>query len=177
MVFPFSPRAVSSERAVSRLRRSRPWKTIRSVTADDTSVLGTLVRRADELGRCEEALKGYLDTSDAESLRVAAVEGGTIIVVADSAVRCARLRFLAPRIVAHATRVLGRRDLRRLEVRVRPSPADRSEQSVSGRTTPSPATRALLRRAAEAINDRRLKETLLRMSAETPARWRKTEPR
>ena len=107
--------------AVSRSERSRPWKTVRSIVADNQSVLGTLVRRADKLGRCEESLKGYLDLPAAESLRIAAFEGGTLVVIVDSAARGARLRFLAPRIVAHAARLLGRTDLERLEIRVRPA--------------------------------------------------------
>ena len=106
--------------AVSRSERTRPWKTIRSVVADDKSVLGTLTRRADELRRCEESLKGYLDLPGAKSLRVAAIEGGALIVIADSAARGARLRFLAPQIVARASRSLGRADLDRLEIRIRP---------------------------------------------------------
>jgi len=106
---------------VSRSERSRPWKTIRSVVAGDESVLGTLVRRADDLRRCEESLKGYLDVSGAGSLRVAAIEDGAIVVVVDSAARGARLRFLAPRIVARAARLLGRTDLDRMEIRVRPA--------------------------------------------------------
>lgn len=122
-VFPSSLYATSVRpaSAVPRSRRSRPWKTIRSVVADDESVLGALVRRADELRRCEESLKGYLDLPGAESLRVAAVEGGALVVVVDSAARGARLRFLAPRIVTHAARLLGRTDLERLEIRVRPA--------------------------------------------------------
>ena len=107
--------------AVSRSNRSRPWKTIRSVVANDKSVLGALARRADELRRCEESLKGYLDLPGAESLRVASIEGGALVVIVDSAARGARLRFLAPRIVAHAARSLGRADLDRLEIRVRPA--------------------------------------------------------
>ena len=110
-----------TEIAVSRSERPRPWKTIRSVVADDKSVLGTLIRRADELRRCEESLKGYLDLPGAESLRVAAIEGGALVVIVESAARGARLRFLAPRIVAHAARSLGRTDLDRLEIRVRPA--------------------------------------------------------
>ena len=106
--------------AVSRSERTRPWKTIRSVVADDKSVLGALTRRADELRRCEESLKGYLDLPGAESLRVAAIEGGALIVIVESAARGARLRFLAPQIVARATRSLGRTDLDRLEIRIRP---------------------------------------------------------
>ena len=105
---------------VSRSERTRPWKTIRSVVADDKSVLGALTRRADELRRCEESLKGYLDLPGAESLRVAAIEGGALIVIVASAARGARLRFLAPRIVARASRALGRTDLDRLEIRIRP---------------------------------------------------------
>ena len=122
-VFPSSLYAASVRpaSAVPRSRRSRPWKTIRSVVADDESVLGALVRRADELRRCEESLKGYLDLPGAESLRVAAVEDGALVVVVDSATRGARLRFLAPRIVTHAARLLGRTDLERLEIRVRPA--------------------------------------------------------
>ena len=106
--------------AVSRSERTRPWKTIRSVVADDKSVLGALTRRADELRRCEESLKGYLDLPGAGSLRVAAIEGGALIVIVDSAARGARLRFLAPRIIARASRALGRTDLDRLEIRIRP---------------------------------------------------------
>ena len=106
---------------MSRSDRSRPWKTIRSVVADDESALGTLVRRADEFRRCEESLKGYLDLPGAESLRVAAIEGGVLVLVVDSAARGARLRFHAPRIVAHVARSLGRTDLQRLEIRVRPA--------------------------------------------------------
>lgn len=91
------------------------------MVAGDESVLGTLVRRADDLRRCEESLKGYLDVSGAGSLRVAAIEDGAIVVVVDSAARGARLRFLAPRIVARAARLLGRTDLDRMEIRVRPA--------------------------------------------------------
>ena len=105
---------------MSRSERTRPWKTIRSVVADDRSVLGALVRQANELRRCEESLKGYLDVPGAESLRVAAIEGGALIVIVDSAARGARLRYLAPQIVARAARSLGRADLERLEIRIRP---------------------------------------------------------
>ena len=105
---------------MSRSNRSRPWKTIRSVVADDDSTLGMLIRRADEFRRCEESLKGYLDLPGAESLRVAAIEGGALVLVVDSAARGARLRFHAPRIVAHVARSLGRTDLHRLEIRIRP---------------------------------------------------------
>ena len=100
--------------------RLRPWKTVRSIVSDDTSALGTLVRRADEFRRCEEALKGYLDVPGAESLRIAGVEGGTLVLVVDSPVRSARLRFLAPRIVTRAANLLGRKDLDRIEIQVRP---------------------------------------------------------
>ena len=89
--------------------------------ARDRSVLGTLARHADELQRCEDSLKGYLDLPGAESLRVAAIEGGAVVVVVDSAARGARLRFRAPRIVAHVARLLGRKDLDRIEIRVRPA--------------------------------------------------------
>ena len=89
--------------------------------AGDRSVLGTLARQADELRRCEESLKGYLDLPGAESLRVAAIEDGAVVVVVDSAARGARLRFLAPRVVAHVARLLGRLDLDRIEIRVRPA--------------------------------------------------------
>ena len=106
---------------MSRSDRSRPWKTIRSVVADDESALGALVRRADECRRCEESLKGYLDLPGAESLRVSAIEGGALVLIVDSAARGARLRFHAPEIVAHAARSLGRTDLQRLEIRVRPA--------------------------------------------------------
>ena len=105
---------------MSRSERTRPWKTIRSVVADDKSVLGALTRRVDELRRCEESLKGYLDLPGAGSLRVAAIEDNALIVIVDSAARGARLRFLAPQIVARASRALGRTDLDRLEIRIRP---------------------------------------------------------
>ncbi len=94
---------------------------MRSVIADDRAVLGTLARRADELRRCEESIRGCLDLPEAGSLRVAAVEDGALIVIVDSAARGARLRFLAPRIVARAARSLGRTDLDRLEIRIRPA--------------------------------------------------------
>ena len=104
-----------------RSERARPWKTVRSVIADGKTVLGTLARRADELQRCEESIKGYLDLPEAGSLRVAAIEDGALIVIVDSAARGARLRFLAPQIVARAARSLGRTDLDRLEIRIRPA--------------------------------------------------------
>ena len=94
---------------------------MRSIVADDTSALGTLVRRADELRRCEESLKGYLDVPGAESLRVAGIEDGTLVLVVDSAARGARLRFLASRIVARAARLLDRTDICRVDIRVRPA--------------------------------------------------------
>ena len=115
------PDPFPTEIRVYRSERSRPWKTIRSIISDDSSAPGSLARRADELGCCEESLKGYLDLPGAESLRVAAIEEGTLVVVVDSAARGARLSFLAPRIVSHAARVLARTDIVRLEIRVRPS--------------------------------------------------------
>lgn len=101
--------------------RSRPWKTVRSLVADDTSVLGTLVRRADELRYCEESLRSYLGVPGAESLRVAGIEDGALVLVVDSAARSTRLRFMASRIVARAARLLDRTDIDRVEIRVRPS--------------------------------------------------------
>ena len=64
--------------------------------------------------------QGYLDLPGAESLRVAAIEDGALVVVVESAARGARLRFLAPQIVARASRSLGRTDLDRLEILIRP---------------------------------------------------------
>ena len=162
-------RSPARVKAVSRRERSRPWKTIRSVVADDTSVLGTLARQAHELGRCEDFLEGYLHLSGAESLRVAAIERDAVVVVVDSAAWGARLRFLAPRIVAHAAAVLGRPDLERLDVRVRPAPAEKPGKPRTAHPAPSPATRELLCRAAETVGDRRLREVLLRMCAVRPA--------
>ena len=152
--------------------RSRPWKTIRAVSANDTSVLGALVRRANDLGRCEECLKGYLDIPGAERLRVAAIEDGAVVVVVDSAAWSARLRFLAPRIVAHAAQALGRADLERIDVRCRPEPfrlrTDRAAAPDAARGF-STATRELLRYTADAFGDGRLKKVLLRMAGPEPA--------
>ena len=162
-------------------KRSRPWKTVRSIAADDTSVLGAVARRANDLGRCEECIKGYLDIPGAERLRVAAIEDGTVVVAADSAAWSARLRFLAPRIAAHAARVLGRPDLERIEVRIRPEP----ERLPTGHATApaaarglSKVTRELLRYTADAFAEGRLKEVLLRMAGpETAAPSGTTTPR
>ena len=156
---------------------SRPWKTIGSVVVDDTSVLGALVRRANELGRCEECLKGYLDMHGAERLRVAAIEDGTLVVLVDSAVWSAKLRFLAPRIVAHAARALGRENLERIDVRIHPDPVrepDRPQPDRAAAPTAAgrllPATRELLRCTACTLEDGRLKKALLRMAGPEPAR-------
>ena len=156
---------------MARSEHSRPWKTIRSVAADDTSVLGALVRRADELGRCEECLEGYLDMPGAGRLRVAAIEDGTVVVVADSAAWSARLRFLAPRLVAHAARALDRTDLERIEIRIRPDPDRAPERLRPDRAAAPaatcgllPATREFLRCAADAFDEGRLKEALLRLA-------------
>ena len=86
------------------------------------------MRRSDEFRHCEDSLKGYLDIPEAESLRIAAIERGSVVVVVESAVRSARLRFLAPRIVAYVARLLDRKDLERLVVRVRPAPPDVRER-------------------------------------------------
>ena len=156
---------------------SRPWKTIGSVVVDDTSVLGALVRRANELGRYEECLKGYLDMHGAERLRVAAIEDGTLVVLVDSAVWSAKLRFLAPRIVAHAARALGRENLERIDVRIHPDPVrepDRPQPDRAAAPTAAgrllPATRELLRCTACTFEDGRLKKVLLRMAGSEPAR-------
>ena len=99
---------------------ARPWKTVGSVVADGTSALGALVRRANELRRSEECLEGCLGMHGAERLRVAAIEDGTLVVLVDSAAQSAKLRFLAPRIVARVAQALGRANLERIDVRVRP---------------------------------------------------------
>ena len=156
--------------------RSRPWKTIGSVVADDTSVLGALVRWANELGRCEECLEGYLDTHGAERLRVAAIEDGTVVVLVDSAAWGAKLRFLAPRIIAHAAQALGRADLERIDVRIHPDPVreqgrprpDRAAAPAAARRL-LPATRKLLRCTAYTFEEGRLKKVLLRMAGSEPA--------
>ena len=156
---------------------SRPWKTIGSVVVDDTSVLGALARRANELGRCEECLKGYLDMHGAERLRVAAIEDGTLVVLVDSAAWSAKLRFLAPRIVAHAAQALGRENLERIDVRIHPAPVREQGRPHPDRAAAPmaayrllPATRELLRRTAHTFEEGRLKKVLLRMAGPEPAR-------
>ena len=134
------------------------------------------MRRALELRRCEDSLKGYLDTSEAESLRVAAIEKDAIVVVVDSAARSARLRFLAPRIVAHAAGALGRPELERIEIRVRPAPSESPERPRPGHAAPSPETRELLRGTADAIDDRRSSEALSRIYTVHPAELAGTNP-
>ena len=127
------------------------------------------------LGRCEECLKGYLDMHGAERLRVAAIEDGAVIVLVDSAVWSARLRFLAPRLVAHAARALDRTDLERLEVRIRPDPTRAPERLRPDRAAAPaatcrllPATRELLRHTAYTFGEGRLKKALLRMAGLEP---------
>ena len=112
----------------------------------------------------------------AERLRVAAIEGGTVVVVVDSAAWSARLRFLAPRIVAHAAQVLGREDLERIDVRIHPDPAWEPERLRPNRTASPkatgrllPDTRELLCYTAKAFDEGRLKKVLLRMSGSEPA--------
>ena len=160
--------SLSGFKAMFRSERSPAWKTVRSVLADDTSVLGPLVRRANELRRCGELLKGYLDAPGAESLRVTAIENGAIVVVVDSAVWSVRLRFVAPQAIANAASVLKRPDLKRLDIRVRPAPGEIPQRLHPPRPAPSPATRDLLRHAADAIDNQQLKETLLRLCDARP---------
>ncbi len=119
-----------------------------------------LAARAAQLRHLQAALAPLLPPPLGEHCRAAALHDGELVLSADSPAWASRLRYLAPMLQAQLSRKAGLR-LQRIAVTVAP-PAPRV-----GRRPPlrnlSPQSTEHLAEVAEATEDPRLREALMRL--------------
>jgi hypothetical protein len=130
--------------------------------------LGRLVRHADLLARASALVAGRLPPPLGDHCRVADVEGGTVVVQADSAAWAARLRFMTPAVRDALAPLLAGSVVKQVKVTVA-SPRPPTAAQPTGRRPPLTAESALLlERAAEAVTDPALQDALRRLSRRGP---------
>ena len=141
--------------AVGEILRSRPGR------------LAELCRRAGELARLQEVLRGGLKGPAREHLLVADYTETSLVLLADSAAWAARLRFQVPELLELARTSGG---LPRLQtIRVRATASIPESAARSRRPQLSAAAAEALRRTAGSISDAELRESLLRLSRSADA--------
>ncbi len=124
--------------------------------------LKAVIDQARQLDRLSRRLQRALPEELQGQWRLARLDEGEMVIVAESSAWATRLRYLTPQIQAAAERVTGFRP-QRVTVRVAPS-----EPSPRRRHSPAPLSeqaRATLQGAAAATDDPRLREALERLAS------------
>ena len=126
--------------------------------------LGRLGRQAAQLAEATRALRGHLASPLAEHAAVAAIRGATLVVVVDSPVWAARLRYQSTEILDHLAAALGNLPVSRLRVLVRPPLArDRNPESRALRPPKRPPPE-LIRSVSASLGPGPLRERLIRLA-------------
>ena len=97
-----------------------PFVTPRGLLHSGTGPLGRLGRQAAQLAEATRILREFLDPPLAEHASVAAVREPNLVVVVDSPVWAARLRYQSAEILDYFSTALGSPRLTRLKTLVRP---------------------------------------------------------
>jgi hypothetical protein len=148
--FPMPATGKPDAPAMGELLRSRPGR------------LAELCRRAGELARLQEVLRGGLPGPARDHLLVADFNETSLVLLADSPAWAARLRFQVPELLELARTSGG---LPRLQtIRVRATASIPENPASPRRPQRSAAAAQALRQTAGSISDTELRESLLRLS-------------
>lgn len=131
-------------------------------------VLGRLGRRAAQLAQATRLLRECLAPPLAEHASVATIRGTTLVVVVDSPVWAARLRYRSAEILDYFASALESPRLTRLETLVRPPLAETGRASrTAPRRMPRPSPR-LVRNLSGSLPSGPLRERVERLASPEP---------
>ena len=141
-----------------------PFVTPRGLLDSGAGPLGRLGRQAAQLSEATRILREYLDPPLADHTSVAAIREPNLMVVVDSPVWAARLRYQSAGILDHFVVALGSPHLTRLKILVRPPLHDPGENARPPlRRARRPSSR-LIRGVAEALEPGPLRERMTRLA-------------
>ena len=118
-----------------------PFVTPRGLLQSGSGSLGRLGRQAAQLAEATRILREFLDLPLAEHASVAAVREPNLVVVVDSPVWAARLRYQSAEILDYFSAALGNPRLTRLKILVRPPLHGRRGERPPLRRAPRPSPR------------------------------------
>ena len=130
--------------------------------------LGRLGRRAAQLAEATRVLREHLAPPLADHASVAAIRGPTLVVVVDSPVWAARLRYQSAEILDHFAATLGSPRPSRLRTLVRAPLDDPKSASTPPRRPVRPSSR-LIRSVSETLEAGPLRERMARLAAPEPS--------
>ena len=139
-----------------------PFTSMRELVSHTGGPFRGLLQRARDLERVDGLIRQHLGTPLNRHCRLANLTPRSVVLHADSPVWSARLRYRTPEILALLRWRLQDPGLREAQVRVRP-PGEPPARA-PGRPRLSAGTATLLRSVAEAIEDPRLRQALLRLA-------------
>ena len=129
----------------------------------DAGPLGRLGRQARQLAEATRILRQHLGPPLADHLSVAAIREPDLVVVVDSPVWAARLRYRSAEILDHFAAALRRPRPRRLKTLVRPPFSGPPRARAAARRAPRPSPQ-LVRRVSEALEPGPLRERMMRLA-------------
>ena len=130
--------------------------------------LGRLGRRAAQLAEATRILREHLTPPLADHASVAAIRGPTLVVVVDSPVWAARLRYQSAEILDHFAAALGSPRLSRLRTLVHP-PLDTPKSARTPPRRPARPSSQLIRSVSETLEAGPLRERMARLAAPVPS--------
>ena len=145
-----------------------PFIQPRRLLQSGAGTLGRLGMRAAQLAEATRILREHLTPPLADHASVAAIRGPTLVVVVDSPVWAARLRYRSAEILDHFAAARGTPRLSRLRILVRPSLDDPKSASTPPRRPVRPSSR-LIRSVSETLEAGPLRERMARLAAPVPS--------
>lgn len=139
--------------------RAGGTKSLNALINKDTSILGKILNKASYLKHLETILQQHLPEELKTAYRVANYQQQQLILLTSSAGYLTRMRFLQATLIQALKKELP--GLQRIEVKVRPEPPAKRQQSHS--RTISNHSRANLGKLAEQVDHPRLKAILQRL--------------
>ena len=151
-----------------------PFLSVREVLASPLTAAGRLMAVGRRLGNANDALGELLDAPLRDHVTVARLSGETLTLVADSPAWAARVRYQAPRILAHLRRTCDCPRLESMRVVTRPARVVREPLAEPAREARSRAisaeTAELIESVALACDNDALRGTLLRLARRAKSR-------
>ena len=135
-----------------------------SLLHSGAGALGRLGRQAAQLAEATRVLREHLAPPLNDHATVAAIRGPTLVVVVDSPVWVARLRYQSTEILEHLAGKLGSPPVSRLRVLVRPPPPQVGSSASGAPGRPKRPPPELIRSVSESLDPGPLRERLSRLA-------------
>lgn len=147
------------EAKVSIKPRAGRTKSLNALINKDTSILGQVLNKANQLKQTEALVHSFLPEELGKLFRVANYQNHKLTLLTASASNLTQMRFFQAQLLYQLQQHLP--DLKGFDIKVRPEPP--KVEQVFIKLNISAASRAQLKNLAEDVTDPRLKAVLLRL--------------